>query len=658
VAASPRRGHVAFLLLLATAAAAADPPDWMRAQLPVATPDHDEKTTAVVMHSEFFLTVKPNGKIKRLERVVYRILRPGGDRFGHQKFYWDPQAKITALHGWSIPPAGKYFEVKDRDVFESDLDGIANGELVSDVHTKHLLIPSATPGSLVGFEVEYELHPDELNDEWEMQDIVPVRESRYTLQLPPGWSFHTTWINHAAVEPVAAGPGVWTWTAGESAQVYTEDFMPPWSGIAARMVVSLEPPAGQAGGWTSWSGLGSWYTNLTRGRRDTSAPIQAKVAELTAGEETTLGKMRALAHFVQSEVRYVAIELGIGGRQPHPATEVFAHRYGDCKDKATLLSAMLKTIGVESYYVIINTVRGTVTADTLPNLGFDHMILAIKLPADVADPSLAATVEHPTLGKLLIFDPTDELTPLGRLAGPLQANFGLLVTPTGGELVAAPQLPADGNSLDRVATLALDEQGMLRGDVREVWTGDRANEQRYRLRTARLATDQIKPIESMMAHSLSKFAITKAAVANATAPERPFEWRYSLEAEGYAKPTADLLLVRPRVFDEKGNGFLETKEPRHYAIEIESPLKDSDTFEIALPAGYEVDEVPPPVRVDLDFASYHSKTEVVGRALRYTRTIEYKQISIPASRATELRDFFRRIHDDERRTAILKRGAR
>ena len=70
---------------------------------------------------------------------------------------------------------------------------------------------------------------------------------------------------------------------------------------------------------------------------------------MTASETTTLEKMQTLAAFVQRDVRYVGIELGIGGYQPHPAAEVFAHRYGDCKDKATLLRSMLREIGVDSY---------------------------------------------------------------------------------------------------------------------------------------------------------------------------------------------------------------------------------------------------------------------------------------------------------------------
>src|SRR5256884_7930285 len=107
-----------------------------------------------------------------------------------------------------------------------------------------------------------------------------------------------------------------------------------------------------------------WYQGLTSGRRDASPELKQKVASLASSSRTPLEKMKALANFAQSDIRYVAIELGIGGWQPHAAPEVFTHHYGDCKDKATLMGAMLQEIGVDSYYVIINSERGSVTPET------------------------------------------------------------------------------------------------------------------------------------------------------------------------------------------------------------------------------------------------------------------------------------------------------
>jgi hypothetical protein len=112
--------------------------------------------------------------------------------------------------------------------------------------------------------------------------------------------------------------------------------------------------------------------------------------------------------------------------------------------------------------------------------------------------------------------------------------------------------------------------------------------------------------------------------------------------------------VRPRVIGNKGFGFLETKEPRKFPIEFDEPTRDTDTFEITIPAGYTVDDLPPPVDADYSFASYHSKTVVNGNVVDYTRTFEVKELSVPVNKAEDLRKFYRIIAGDERNTMVLK----
>jgi hypothetical protein len=320
---------------------------------------------------------------------------------------------------------------------------------------------------------------------------VPVREASYFVQLPPGWSYKAFWLESCGTGGrVAARQGQFRWALSNLAPLQLEKKMPPWRGVAGKMVLSLQPPMG-TGGFQSWQQVGAWYLGLTSRRRDASPAIKSKVQELTAAKgHARLDKMQSLASFVQRDIRYVAIELGIGGLQPHAAAEVYTHRFGDCKDKATLLSSMLEEIGIHSHYVIINTVRGSILPDTPPNLGFNHAILAIQLPEGVDPAALPAFVTHKTLGKLLFFDPTQELVPLGHLPGYLQANYGMLVTPDGGELLELPQPKADAHGVKRTAKLTLDENGNLSGDVVEVWSGrsGRRTAQRAPHRDSRTST--------------------------------------------------------------------------------------------------------------------------------------------------------------------------
>jgi len=639
-----------------SAALAASAPDWMQAQVTAPVPAHDEETNAVVLYSETELIVQAPGKMKRVERQVYRILRRDGEAYGNVVAYYTPQSRITSMRGWSIPEQGKAFEVKERDAIETALTDVDGGELIGDVRRKSMKIPAAVPGSLVGYEIEREMHPYAMTDEWDFQDAVAVREARYTVRLPAGWSYKVFWLNHAELAPVAVAPGQWRWLASDVAPVKLEGQMPPWRGVAGRMVLSLQPPGGQGGGFQSWQEVGSWYLGLASGRRDPSPQLRQKVQELTAGAPDMLRKVQALAAFAQKDIRYVAIELGIGSWQPHAAVEVLAHGYGDCKDKVTLLSSMLKEIGIESHYVLINTARGSVTSTTPPNLGFDHAILAIQLPASIDSTRFPAAIQHKTLGALLFFDPTHPLIPLGYLPGGLQSNYGMLVAPAGGELLALPQAASELGGVQRTAKLALDENGTLRGDVQEKWLGDGAANQRYALRTAQQDVDQIKSVESMLAHSLSKFRILHATVGNLAAMDLPLVWNYNVEVDRYARAAGELLIIRPRVLGELSSDLLETKEARQQPIEFAAPGRDTDEFEITVPAGYAPDSLPPPVTQDLGAVAYHSSTTFTGHVLRYTRTLEVKEVSMPASKAASLKQFFRMIESDERSSAVLKKA--
>jgi hypothetical protein len=636
-------------------AMAGDAPAWMHSLVNAPLPAHDEKTDAVLLYSETNVSVLSTDKVKTVVREAYKILRPGGRDYGWPSIPTNANRKITALRGWCIPTQGKDYEVKDKEAIEVAVPKIESSELISDVKYKVLRIPASDPGNIVGYEFEIEEHPLVLQNNWSFQESVPVRESHYSLQLPAGWEYKASFLNYPETKATQSGNGQWQWSVSDVKAVKKEEDMPPMRGLLGQMIISFFPPSGQAvNGFSNWSQMGNWYRGITAGRFDASPEIKQKVASLTASDPSRLSKIRILAQFVQSDIRYVAIELGIGGWQPHSASDVFTHRYGDCKDKATLLAAMLHEIGIESYYVPINTNRGSVTPETPANLAFNHVILAIKVPEGVPETSLVAMLNHPKMGKILFFDPTNEYTPFGQIGGYLQANYGLLVTPDGGELLSLPKQPSSLNSIQRVATLTLDPSGKLQGEVHETRMGDRAWGVRGTLRNLTNDKDRIKPIENVLSTSLSNFRITKANVLNLMQSEQPFGFNYTFEADNYAKTAGDLLLLRPRVLGSKSRGILETKEPRIFPIEFEGPVKDVDQFEITIPAGYEVEELPPPVDADFGFASYHSKTVAKGNVVGYTRTFEVNDLSVPVAKAEELKKFYRIIANDERSTAVLR----
>ena len=372
--------------------------------------------------------------------------------------------------------------MRRKDVVET---GLSRGILYQDSRRKVFQIPGADPGGVIGYEYEQRGRPFVLQDSWLVAREIPVRRARYSLRLPDGWEADPHWVNHPEVAARPAEKNRSLWELENIAAIETEPAMPDWRTVASRLLVGFYPRREDLRDQAhhSWSDVGRWYGDLTRGRRDATPEIREKVAELTQAGPTSLDNIKALASFVQQDIRYVAIEIGIGGYQPHPAREVFTNRYGDCKDKVTLLGAMLREVGVKSHYVLVHSRRGVVTPEAPSALSFNHVIVAVELPSEGRLRAIYATRDHERLGRLLFFDPTDPMTPLGYLPPTLQAGHGLLVGDDGGELVELPLLPPGSNRLLRNGKFSFTEDGSLRGGVREIRWGNPAISQRSRFLT-------------------------------------------------------------------------------------------------------------------------------------------------------------------------------
>jgi len=645
------------VLVVCAPATWAGTPDWLRAAAALPLPaTYPKDTDAIMLLDEQITVVRDDGEIRTTYRRAYKILRPEGRGHGVVVVSFDGETKLTSLKAWCIPAQGGDYEMKEKDAIETALAGMLSGSFYDDSRQKILRIPAADPGSVVGYEYEQRRRPYVFQDKWLFQDPDPVVRARFSLRLPKGWEYKTVWMNYSEQKSTAVGEDTWVWELQNLPAIEAEPSMPPWKAVAGWLAVTYYPreQSQRAKSHASWAELGAWYSQMAAGRRDPSPELKQKVTELTAAAPGTLEKVRALAAFAQRDVRYVAIEIGIGGYIPHGAREIFANRYGDCKDKATVLSAMLKEIGIESHYVLINATRG-VTAREFPSmLNFNHAVLAIRLPQDVPTTTLFATREHPELGRLLFFDPTDDVTPLGYLPPSLQKNQGLLVTDTGGELLELPLLPPQVNRLLRVGKLALSSTGTLSGNVQEIRWGALARDMRATLLRAQ-GNERQKMLESFLGQSLSGFTLKSAVVENLEKCDESLVLRYEFVAENYAKSAGNLLLVRPRVLGHKGDDIMEAGKERKHAVEFDSATHQSDVYEITLPSGFKVDELPPSAENVTGFAEYHSKIEVEGSVLRYKRDYRVKDVLVPKAALEELKKLYRVIAADERNTAVLVR---
>ncbi|HKQ88775.1 MAG TPA: DUF3857 and transglutaminase domain-containing protein [Candidatus Acidoferrales bacterium] len=632
-------------------------PDWLHAAAQEKLPDYPDSPIAVMLLNEVQTTVQADGQVESRHRVAIRILRPQGqDEYGFAGVPFDNETKIASFKAWTITADGHEFALSDKDAIETS---VSTYEVFTDDRLKVMKFSDAVPGSVVGYEYAQKVRPFVFEHDWEFQETIPVHRARFILQLPTGWEYSNYWVNYDQHKPQTAGNQS-VWEVTDVPAIKKEPDMPPAAAVAGQMGIKYFPdnPQQRAKSTGSWNDLGTWYDGLTESARTASPQIQQKVAELTSGMTDPLTKIQALTAYVQRQIRYAAIEIGIGDVQPHPAADVFNRQYGDCKDKATLLSTMLHVAGIESYLVVVDTDRGVVRPD-YPSLRFDHVIVAISLPDAVTSGSLFATIDDPKLGRLLFFDPTDEVVPLGYLPQELQDNYGLVVTPHGGMLVSMPLLPPSTNRLLRQATLTLTSSGDLAGEVREIRWGGPAQEEREAF-LGEQPSKRADIFEHFLGQFLPNFELTSASIGNLEKYDDMLSLDYKFASEGYAKMVGDELMVRPRVLGDKYTNLLDLfaqDKPREYPIEFGEATRQDDVFDIAMPAGYVLEGARPPVDASCDFATYTSKLEVHGNVLHYTRTLQIKDVLVPTSKLADVKRFLQQVAADQGSFVTLKPGA-
>jgi hypothetical protein len=648
----------ALLLALAGVVSAAGPfskqpppvPDWVVQAAAAPTGEMGASAPAVQLLEDELITVDARGQATERRRGVVRILKSQGREYGDVGAGSSSDSKLLSFHAWSIGPEGRQYTVKDEEVREHGYDGY--GMLYVDARYREVTPPGADPGGVVAYEYTRQMRPYMSEVSWDFQGTLRAVHSVFEVDLPAGWKHEAIWCRHAVVPGQEVAPGHFRWELEDVDRIDRRDqpMAPSEQALAGRMIVhysASELPQGDA----LWARIGDWYQTLaapsTENRQDVSAAARALA---TPDAELTV-KLERVAEFLQQKIRYVGIEIGIGGLRPHSAEDVYRNRYGDCKDKATLLISMLDALGVRATWVLVDTHRGFV--DPLaPSIGGNHAIAAIELPAGYENPAMQAVVKARNGRRYLIFDPTNEYVPIGSLPEYLQGGYGTLVLGGESQVIALPVLGAGQNVFERSAKFTLTADGGLEGKVVESSLGASSGEERREL-TMASDKEQREGLEGRLHRDLAAFTLGEAAAENVRVLEKPLMVSYAVSAPQYAKHAGELLLVRPRVVGSVAEPF-ETK-PRRYPVNFHAEGTWRETVLIALPAGYAVDELPQATTLDTPFASYTSSFAQKGGGIEYRREYVVKAISLPAEEYGELRKFEQAVLADEGQSAVLKR---
>jgi hypothetical protein len=626
-------------------------PDWVRTAAQQKLPEYSPETNAAVLLEETTYTVAPDGSAVEHYRRVLKILRPQGRDEGIVAVPFDKDSMILSMHVWSIGPDGHEYAVKDNEIAEYGYPG--QGNFFVDLKIKAANAPGRDPGGIVAYEYEQRNHAYLTEKTWFFQNDLPRVNQSFTLELPPGFTYGTVWAHSKEVPAVDLEHQRWRWEMKDTPAIDLAHVLlrPSEWALAGRMTVHYAGPTLSSPTEGSWKSIGEWYQSIAKDRLVATPEIAAKAKELTADRADFYDKAEAIAEFVQKQVRYFVIEMGIGGYQPHYAGDIFRNRYGDCKDKATLLTAMLSTVGIHGALVMVDHRRGVIDPDA-PSIVGDHMIAAIEIPKGYSSPKLRSVVTAKNGRQYLIFDPTWEKTAFGQLEHNLQGGYGVLVEGSDSQIIQFPVLSPDLNTIRRTATFQLQPDGSLKGTVTEKRFGD-LSENRRALYISGDAKEQTQYLDRVLGQDFTTFTVSDFKVQNAESLNRDLTTSYSLTADRFGKSMGSLLMIRPRVLGSEG---LRTDQKKRYVpINLSETMQEQDDYTIELPTGYAVDEIPDPVKLDLGFASYESSSSVKDNVLHYTRTYTIREVTLPADKYPDVQKLASVIATDEQNNAVLKK---
>ncbi|HET7437561.1 MAG TPA: DUF3857 domain-containing protein [Thermoanaerobaculia bacterium] len=416
------------------------------------------------------------GETSRYYRTVRKVLSPSGVQNASElSFDFDPTFEKLTIHSASIVRDGKSvqaFDAADVRVIEKEED--ADDRIYDGERTALLFLNDVRPGDIIDYSWSIDganpLLAGKFTETFELSSGVPARLVRTRIVWPLGRP-----LQWRGAEPRIATNGaeqVFVWERRDVAALDVEDEIPSW----------YEPwETVQLSEFASWSEVAQWSTAMFKVDAKSSAAIKTLADKIRREHLTPDGRLTAAIRFVQDDIRYLGIEMGRNSHEPHQPSETLDQRWGDCKDKALLLSALLRELGVEAYPALVNTKLRSRLINRLPSpFLFDHVI-----------------VQAIVAGKTYWIDGTisDQGGALTSLETP-NDGYALVVRPESTALAKIETNEKGATRVEKTYTTRNYKEPVLL-DVRTTYSGGEADAMRSALATmskADLAKDRINDL--------------------------------------------------------------------------------------------------------------------------------------------------------------------
>jgi len=467
----------------------------------------------------------------------------------------------------------------------------------------------------------------------ELNSKLPTKRSHFKLTTPAGKNFE---INSTVGDVLLTvyendENKVYEWELLDEPAVKNESRMPYFNEISKKITVSTI---------ASWADIVTWYDKVTESKHSVDYEVEKLSVELFAGKEnlSDYEKIRVVYNYIIEEIEYISVSFRQDGVIPQKASNVIISGMGDCKDVATLAKALLKTVGIEAYYVLLNSSESNPNTEHLPALNvFNHAIAAV----DFEDKTiyLDCTAENYAM----------EVLPAGDRNAP-----ALPIKPGQDELIRLPETVEVEDAVNIVTQASLSESGNLDVSKKFKRSGYFVPSQKRKYRDLSQEMS-LKKMKENLESNFSNVTIRELNFEDLDDIKTYLDYSYKFVANDYLVSTGSFNIFKiPFTYNTSSSSYVSYEERKTPIDTWMWKGARDETIELNLPSTFKLMELPEDVSLDNKFATYTMSFKKVGQKIIVTRNLNVKKEWIEVDEYKEFKEFYNKLVKADSAQLLLK----
>ncbi len=595
------------------------------------------KTNAavVIRNEEMVYEVKDPGNAVMTYKTAMTILNKNGEDASNMKEYYDNFSSISGLRAALYDGNGnKIKDYKSSDF--KDRSAVSEGTLYQDTRVKYLEFLHTSFPYTIEFSYTVDFKGILSYPTWYPASTWShaIENSNYTFKIPEAMTFKYLKSKGLKTDSIKIKDKThYKWTCSNVPAMEFEQMsiglrnVMPWVNLAPNQFEYDNSKANIE----NWKNLGSWLFTLSNGGQVLPEATKAKVQSLIKDAKTPKEKIKTLYNYLQSNTRYVGVQLGIGGFKPITSEKVSAVNYSDCKGLSNYMKALLLEAGIKSNLVVIGSGIPSLKKNFASMNQANHMILCVPMEKDT-----------------LWLECTSQSKPAGFIGNNNSDRTVLLITEEGGKLVQTPAYSPNSNFQKRKAKVDLDEEGSANIGI-ETQYGNSQYEDNVGMLFIEPSEKRKRVMNNL---SIPNMQITELNYVQPDKDVPVLNEKINLKCTQLLTKGGDKLFLTLNLLNRQENSITPI-EARKTFFGVEYGFNDEDEITYTIPKGYKVEFVPKDIVIESEFGTYTAKVTAKDNTLVYTRTKTMVNKQYPPEKYNDFVAFYKKIYQADKQKSVL-----